>query len=240
MSVGAGQAVSRGAVDTRRVDCGSREQFSRCSRAWHDANGRVRQPKWRRVFPDDCFEHGRAESSFGVVVLGDDQPSTGIAHGVNQRIPVNRFDGVHVDDAGSDSVAVQRFGRRQALMDGDAGTDERDLVVAGSQRVGAADSELRRRLVEDGVGAARGPEVTDAFSAGNEVDQGGGARRVAGIEHGRSVDGPHHGEVFQGHLGRPVGADFDAGVGPDQADVRPGDGRHADEVVGPSQECGEG
>ena len=43
----------------------------------------MRQPKWRRVFPDEGFEHGRAESSLGVVVLGDDQPSTGIAHGVD-------------------------------------------------------------------------------------------------------------------------------------------------------------
>ena len=51
-------------------------------------------------------------------------------------IPINRFDGVHVDDAGSDSAAAQRFGRGQALVNGDAGTNERDLVVvAGSQCV---------------------------------------------------------------------------------------------------------
>jgi hypothetical protein len=70
LPVGAIQEVSRGAVDTRRVDCGSREQISWCSRASHDAKTLVRQPKWRRFFPDEGFECGRAESS-GVVVLGD-------------------------------------------------------------------------------------------------------------------------------------------------------------------------
>jgi hypothetical protein len=98
LPVGADQQLSRSAVDTRRVDCRSREQLSRCSRAWHDANGQVRQPKCRRVYPNEDFKHRRAESSFRVVILGDDQTSTGNTHGLNQRIPVNRFDRVHVDD----------------------------------------------------------------------------------------------------------------------------------------------
>ena len=49
-----------------------------------------------------------------------------------------------------------------------------------------------------------------------------------------------HGQVLQGHLGGSVGADLDAGVRADQADVGLGDGRHADEVVGPGEERGEG
>ena len=122
LSVGAVQQVPRGAVYTRRVDCGSREQFSRCSRAWHDANSQVRQPKWRRVYPYEDFEHRRAESSFRMVILGDHQPSTGNAHGLNERIPVNRFDGVHVDDAGSDSVAVRRLDSRRVRLVEDSQT----------------------------------------------------------------------------------------------------------------------
>jgi hypothetical protein len=55
VSVGALQQVSCGAVGTRRIDCGSREQLTRCYRAWHEANGQAHQPKWRRVFPDDGF-----------------------------------------------------------------------------------------------------------------------------------------------------------------------------------------
>jgi hypothetical protein len=58
LSGGAVQQVPRGVVDARCAECGSRrEQLSRCSRAWYDAKGQVRQPKWRHVFPDEGFEH---------------------------------------------------------------------------------------------------------------------------------------------------------------------------------------
>ena len=54
------------------------------------------------------------------------------------------------------------------------------------------------------------------------------------------MDGAHHRQVFQRHLGRAVGADRHAGVGAAEAQVGAGDRRHADEVVGAAQEGGEG
>src|SRR5215470_15798230 len=57
---------------------------------------------------------------------------------------------------------------------------------------------------------------------------------------GKASSGPHHREVFQGHLRWAVGADFGPGVGAAQPDVRLRDGRHADEVVGAGEERGEG
>lgn len=73
---------------------------------WHDANRLVCQPKWGASSPK--FASSTAEASpvlrRGAVVVGDDQPPTGVARCVNQRVPINRFDGVRVDDAGSDSL----------------------------------------------------------------------------------------------------------------------------------------
>ena len=54
------------------------------------------------------------------------------------------------------------------------------------------------------------------------------------------MHGPHHRQVLQGHLRWAVGADLGPGVGAAQPDVRLGDGRHADEVVGAGEERGEG
>ena len=54
------------------------------------------------------------------------------------------------------------------------------------------------------------------------------------------MHGPHHREVFQGHLRGAVGTDLGPGVGAAQPDVRRGDGRHPDEVVGAGEERGEG
>ena len=53
------------------------------------------------------------------------------------------------------------------------------------------------------------------------------------------MHGAQHGQVFQGHLGRAVGADLHAGVRAGQADVGLGDRGHPDEVVGAGEERGE-
>lgn len=54
------------------------------------------------------------------------------------------------------------------------------------------------------------------------------------------MDGAHHGDVFQAHLGGAVRADLDTAVGPAQAHGDLGHGRHTDEVMGSGEEGGEG
>ena len=54
------------------------------------------------------------------------------------------------------------------------------------------------------------------------------------------MDGAHHGDVFEGHLGGPVLADGDAGVGAREPEIGAAYGRHPDKVVGPGEEGREG
>ena len=76
---------------------------------------------------------------------------------------------------------------------------------------------------------------------GHRGDELGRLVRVAGVEDGAAVHGPHHREVLERHLGRAVLADRDAGVRAGRAPwSRPADRRHADEVVGAGEEGGEG
>lgn len=74
------------------------------------------------------------------------------------------------------------------------------------------------------------------MSGGQLLDQCDRTGRVGRIEHSRALHCAHHGEVFERHLGRTVGADLHASMRPDQPDVDPRDGAHPDEVVSPGQE----
>ena len=135
----------------------------------------------------------------------------------------------------------QLAGRGQALVQGDPGADQGHLVIAAlAQHLGPADREGLPRVVQHRVGAPGGPQVGDARPVGHGQHQGGGAGRVARVQHGGAVHGAEHGQVLQRHLGRAVGADLDPGVRPGQADAGPGDGRHPDEIIGPGEERGEG
>ena len=181
------------------------------------------------------------EAALGMVVFGQDQPSPGGRGGGREGGGVDRLDRVQVDDPGADPLAGQLVGRGQAFVQGHPGPDQGHLVVIGlAEHLGAADREGLRRVVQHRVGAPGGPHVRDAVEVGHGLCQRGGAGRVAGVQDGGAVDRAQHGQVLQRHLGRAVGADLDAGVRADQADVGLGDGRHPDEVVGAGEEGGEG
>ena len=139
------------------------------------------------------------------------------------------------------AVAAELFRRGQAAVQGHPRADQRHLVAgAGPDDLGPADRELLVRPVQHRVRAAGGAHVDDAVAVGHLPHQVRGGRRVARVQDRGAVHGPHHREVFQGHLRRAVGTDLDPGVGAAQADVRRGDGRHPDEVVGAGEERGEG
>ena len=94
------------------------------------------------------FEHGFAESALGVVVFDEDDPA-GLACRGGEGGGVYRLDGVKVDDPRRDALIAQRLGRSDAIVQGDAGPDEGDLIGwRGAQHFAATDGELlamRRR-----------------------------------------------------------------------------------------------
>jgi hypothetical protein len=80
-----------------------------------------------------------ADAAFGVVVFGDDEPAAGCGRGLEEGGGVDRLDRVQVEDAGADPVAAKFVRGGQAVVQGDPGADQRDLVVgAGPDEFGAA------------------------------------------------------------------------------------------------------
>ena len=83
---------------------------------------------------------------------------------------------------------------------------------------------------------AQRAQVGDALAVGHRGDE---LRRLVGVgrvQHAAAVDRAERREVLQRHLRRAVLADRHAGVRARQAQVRPRDRRHADEVVGAREE----
>ena len=155
-----------------------------------------------------------------------------------QCVRVDRLDRIAVDHTSRDAVLRERVRCLQRLVHGDPGRHERD-VVSLAQRARAADRKLVVRSVQHGRVRARRAEIRDALEIGHRPHELGGLVPVAGVEHGRAVDRPELGQVFEAHLGGAVLADRDARVRAAQPERRAADRGHADEVVGTGEERGE-
>ena len=87
-----------------------------------------------------------------------------------------------------DPLRGEELGRGEALVQGHAGTDERDRVRGTrADDLGAADREVLAGAVDDGVGAAGGPDVADARAVGHRDGERHRRGRVGGVEDGRTV-----------------------------------------------------
>jgi len=182
------QEAAGGFGDVGGADAGRVEEFLAGAGAGHLADGQVGDGQVGAALAGQGVQDRGAEAAFGVVVLGDDQAPAGGRGGGAERGGVGRLDRVQVDDPGADTLAGQRAGRGQALVQGDPGADQGDLVGAGgAQDLGPADREGLGRVVQHRVGAAGGPQVGDAVQVGHGHGQRGGAGRVARVQDRRAV-----------------------------------------------------
>ena len=139
-----------------------------------------------------------------------------------------------------DSLLRQRVGRLQRLVHGDPRADQRDVVVvARAQDAAAADLERLVGRVEHRRRRPERAEVRDPVRIGHRRDELRRLVRVAGVEHGRSVDRTQRRDVLERHLRRAVLADRHARVRAAERERRAADRRHAHEVVRAREEGGE-
>ena len=186
------------------------------------------------------LEHGGSDASLRVVVLDHDEPALGDPRRFAQRLHVDGLDRVQVDHPRGNLFRRERIRRGEAAVQGHARADQRDLVPGALPHdSGPAHLEGLVGAVERRIRAAGRAHEDDPRRVGHGSGQPGGLIRVAGIEHGRAVDRPHHRQVLERHLRRPVLPDLDAGVRADQSQVGLRDGRHPDEVVRAREEGGE-
>ena len=72
--------------------------------------------------------HGGADAALGMMVLGDDEPAARGIRGGDERVGVDGLDRVEIDYARVDAVQRELIGRTEALVQGDARTDQRDGI----------------------------------------------------------------------------------------------------------------
>ena len=90
----------------------------------------------------------------------------------DHRVGVERLDGVEVDDAGADAGGGEDVGGGERLVHGDAGGEQRHVVVVGgAQGARAADREALAGRVDDGGGHAQRAQVDDARLVEHRLDE---------------------------------------------------------------------
>jgi tetratricopeptide (TPR) repeat protein len=235
-SLAAHQLASRGR-DVVRVDPGPGEQFLTRPGTRHLPHRQVDKlhvPLPRR---QQRVRDRRTKPALRMVILGHHDPPAGRRQGRDQRLGVDGLDRVAVDDPRGDALSVQDRGGAQRLVQRHSRPHQRHLVRGTrTNQLRPAHPERLAGRVKPGEAAPRGAQVTDARRSGHRLDQRRRAGAVARVQHGRPVHGPHHRQVFQRHLRRPVGADLDPRVRPGQAQVHAGDRTHPDEIVGAGEE----
>ena len=155
---------------------------------------------------------------------------------------------IRVDQRTLDAVRRESLDRLLADVNHVARRNDRN-VAAFIQHVRTADFKGRlRRIDQRYVGTVR-PHVAHAVIVRHQHGAVKRGDRVTRMERDAcrmadaTVDagcGPEVGHVVQAHLAGSVGRERDAGVGAHDLDVRTGDLRHFDLVVGPGHEFREG
>ena len=194
-------------------------------------DGQMRHPELLRPGVQQRVGLRGAEAAFWVVVLGDDQPPAGDR---DRRRPA--------------SLGVDRLDRIQVITRACmSSAASRSAAARPSCRVTPAPISvttsgwIERRTFEPPIGKVSAASYTRVRGRGwRQTDPGRAAMSptsavvlVPSLGY-RHVDTgrPHHGQILQGHLGWPVGADLGRRNASRTADTRPRDGRHPDEVVG--------
>ena len=134
----------------------------------------------RELLAGERRQHRLAETSFGPVVLRDDD-TPGRVRRLAQGLRVHGLDGVEVDDARRHALGGKRVRRLQRLVQRDPGADQRH-VVAVADHLRAADRKLVVRFVDDRRRAARRPNKRDAVEVGHRRDELRRLVRVTRVE----------------------------------------------------------
>ena len=182
-----------------------------------------------------------AQPAVHVVLFGRDDGSGFLGAG-EEQIDVDRLDRVDIDDARTDALRRQFFGRIQRLDDHVAGRHDRQ-IAAFAHHHAFADLKIVGRFVEHHrhFGAAQ-------TQVERPLEPGGGARRqfrldrVGDRDDGHVRQGAHEGEVGNRVVARPVVGVGQSGIGAGQLDVEAGVGDQTTHRIGRPQhhEGGEG
>lgn len=188
----------------------------------------------------DGRQNRLAEPALTVMILNHDDASTALLRVRHDRLAVQRLDGERIQHASVDAGLGQLSGGVQCLVQRNAGADQQHLILARLlHHLRLARGELLLVAVNHRRVGTRGSDEAHALGVGSELHRAFRADSVGWIKHGGPGDGAEQRNVLQSHLTRPVLADADAAVRPDEVHVRLADGAHADLIEGAREERGE-
>ena len=164
------------------------------------------------------FGHGARQAADDLVLLDDDD-AAGLAGGGDNRLIVERLDGVHADDPTGQAGPGELFRRGDDLVADGPGEDERQiLAVSHLNRLAEPKVDgvvVDRRLLLVATAVVYGTLVLDHGPCG-----GPGLGEVARTDHHHVGKRPHDGDVFRGLMGDTQRAVGESAADDDDLHVR--------------------
>ena len=153
-----------------------------------------------------------------MLLCGDD--AARLLRSLHDKLRVKGLDGVHIDNAGGNTVVLQRLSSLHRLRHHDAGRDYRDVLAVAENSALAELEAVAGDLVGDDLG--RGSckaQIRRAVIVDERFDRKAHLMAVTGAAHQHAGQRAHEREVLDALMGRAVLADRNAAVRADYGAV---------------------
>src|SRR4030042_4340951 len=105
------------------------------------------------------------------MVLGDDNPAARLSRLAEDRLAVQRLDGISIDDPQADVLPLELVMGFESFEHGDAGSDDGSRVsVPTAEDLGASDGKLLFPRIEQRRRRPRGPDIGKPLRATGGLD----------------------------------------------------------------------
>src|SRR5438270_6547115 len=125
------------------------EQLIGSTRARHRLDGQFHDFRQWAITLGEYIQHGIADSAFGPMVFNNHNFASGFLCRRYNGLLVQRLDGVGIDDAYVDTLALQLVIGFESLVESDTGSNYRGLVIIGlAYNLAAADHKFLVNTIE--------------------------------------------------------------------------------------------
>src|SRR5258706_187614 len=169
------------------------EQLIGGARARHRLDGQFHDFGQWAIKLGEYLQHGIAESAFGPMVFNNHNFASGFLCRRYNGLLVQRLDGVGIDNANVDTLALQLVISFECLVESDSGSHYRGLVFIGlAYYLAAADHKFLVSTIEDWRCFASGAHVDNTIMFRHLRYELGSLVAIAGIKDGTAKHGSEH------------------------------------------------
>lgn len=146
------------------------------------------------------------DSAVRVVLLNSQDKIVAALGGLNQSLLIDWLDAEEIDDFHLDIFGGQGFGSLEGFVEDESSAHDENLVLISRMHdLALADFELLIVVIQNLGFWPTGSDILDSLDVGADLDGSLARNSVRRIEHSGVRKSLHHGQVFEGHLGRAWG-----------------------------------